>query len=100
MPVSEITQTSAPSSARFWSRNGSRWRLPDSSSPSSTTVTGTGMEPVASFQARKASMKVISWPLSSTAPLATTRLPRGPSTIVGSKGGLSQRSKGSAGWTS
>ena len=33
---------------------------------------------VASFQARNASMKVITWPLSSTAPRATTRWPRGP----------------------
>ena len=65
-----------------------------------SAVIVTGRAPCTAFQARNASRKVITWPLSSTAPLATMRLPCGPSTMTGSKGGLSQSSKGSGGCTS
>ncbi len=101
MPVSEITAMSAVASWSRWAaRKASRLALPTSSSPSSSTVTGAGRLPVAAIQARKASSQVMTWPLSSTAPRATTRRPRGPSTIWGSKGGLVQGASGSAGWTS
>ena len=49
---------------------------------------------------RIASIHISVCPLSSTAPRATTRGPCGPSTMRGSKGGLVQSSKGSAGCTS
>ena len=51
--------------ALFASRNGTKFFDPTSSSPSMTMVTSTGSEPVTDFQARQASTKVISWPLSS-----------------------------------
>jgi hypothetical protein len=100
MLVSDTTQTSAASSA-LWSRtNGSRLGLPDSSSPSRNTVTRIGKVPCTSCQARIASSQVMTWPLSSTAPRATMRGPCSASTMVGSNGGLRQRSSGSTGWTS
>ncbi len=68
MPVSQISAMSAASSSRWASRKGGRLSPPDSSSPSSSTVTRQGSVPVAAFQARQASTKVISWPLSSAAP--------------------------------
>ena len=74
MPVSQISATSARSSSGLASRNGGRLAPPDSSSPSSRTVTGSGSRPVTAFQARQASTKVISWPLSSEAPRATDHL--------------------------
>ena len=100
MPVSLTIATSASSSLRCDSMNGSRLGLPLSSSPSSITVTGQGGDPAHACHARSASMKVITCPLSSTAPRATIRLPRGPSTTTGSNGGLSHSSSGSAGCTS
>jgi len=100
MPVSEITATSAASSRRLAIRNGSRLGLPTSSSPSSSTVTRAGRLPVTACQARNAASQVDTCPLSSTAPRATTRLPRGPSTTVGSNGGLGHSSSGSGGCTS
>ena len=100
MPVSETTQTSARSSSRCASRNGTRLGLPDSSSPSRNTLTLTGGVPWTSCQARSASSQVITWPLSSTAPRATIRGPRSVVTSVGSNGGLSQSASGSTGCTS
>ncbi len=99
MPVSEITATSACSASRLASMNGSRLTLLISSSPSISTVAATG-NPPALCQARNASSHIMVWPLSSTAPRATARLPCGPSTSTGSKGGLVQSSTGSAGCTS
>src|SRR5208337_1878446 len=52
------------------------------------------------LKARHASRKVVSWPLSSDAPRATIRSPRGPASSFGSNGGLRQRSSGSTGCTS
>ena len=68
MLVSQIIATSAASSSFAASRKPGRFAPPDSSSPSSSTVTGIGSLPVTAFQARQASTKVISWPLSSEAP--------------------------------
>ncbi len=101
MPVSQISATSAFSSSALACRNGLRLALPDSSSPSSSMVTLSGRLPVTSFQARAASTKVISWPLSSQAPRAAITL-RSPASVTsrGSNGGVSHRSIGSTGWTS
>ena len=100
MPVSLITATSAFSSAACAARKGARLGEPISSSPSITAVMAQGGPPAMRCQARSASIHIIVWPLSSTAPRATTRWPCGPWTICGSKGGLVQSSKGSAGCTS
>ena len=60
-----------------------------------------GSLPVTFFQARQASTKVISWPLSSAVPRPTRIFaPSGPAMIFGSKGSFSQSSIGSTGWTS
>ncbi len=68
---------SAFSSSRIArSRNGIMLGLPISSSPSSSTVRLTGSLPVAPIQARHASTKVMSWPLSSAAPRADDALAR------------------------
>lgn len=100
MPVSEITHTSAFNSSALASRKGSRFSDALSSSPSMSTETRTGSRPCTAFQAASASSQVMSWPLSSTAPRATTRGPCGPWTMRGSKGGLSHSRKGSGGCTS
>ena len=100
MLVSLISAKSAPRSSLCAFRKGSRFGLPISSSPSISTMTGAGMPPPAAFQARRASMNIIDCPFASTAPRATMRLPRGPSTNCGSNGGLFQSSSGSAGCTS
>ncbi len=85
--------------------NAGRLTDPLSSSPSISTVilTPPAAKPVVAFQARMASRNVATWPLSSTAPRATTRSPGPPGTAgltTGSKGGLSHRSSGSTGCTS
>ena len=101
MLVSQISAMSAASSSLFAARNGGKLTPPDSSSPSSRTVTGSGSEPVTFFQARQASTKVISWPLSSAVPRPTSIFePSGRVTILGSNGSLSQSSSGSTGCTS
>ena len=101
MLVSQISAVSARSSSRLASRKGGRFTPPDSSSPSSSTVTGTGSFPVTFFQARQASTKVISCPLSSAVPRPTSIFePSGRVTIFGSKGSSCQSSSGSTGCTS
>jgi hypothetical protein len=101
MLVSQISATSARSSSAFASRNGGRLTPPDSSSPSSRIVTGIGSLPVTAFQARQASTKVMSWPLSSAAPRATMNFdPSARVSIDGAKGSCSQSSSGSTGCTS
>ena len=100
IPVSLTMATSHSNSLAYSRRNGSKLSLPDSSSPSKRTVTGQGGPPAHSCQARNASKNVITCPLSSTAPRATTRLPIGPLMITGSNGGLVHNSIGSAGCTS
>jgi len=77
-PVSQIIARSAVSSARLSRRKGTSEGEPDSSSPSRNTVRRPGSDPWTSRQARIASMKVISWPLSSDAPRARMTGPRGP----------------------
>src|SRR5580704_12797835 len=67
MLVSQTRAKSALNSALLASRNGTKFLDPISSSPSMTMVTSNGSEPVTDFQARQASTKVISWPLSSSA---------------------------------
>ena len=52
---------------------------PDSSSPSRKMVSLQGRVPWTAFQARQASRKVISWPLSSDAPRARMTRPLGVS---------------------
>ena len=60
-----------------------------------------GSSPVTAFQARQASTKVLTWPLSSQAPRALITLrPSGSVAILGSKGGVSHKSSGSTGCTS
>jgi hypothetical protein len=100
MPVSLITATSARSSVALSRRKAPRLGEPISSSPSITAVIAQGGPPATAFHARSASIHMSVWPLSSTAPRATTRFPCGPSTIAGSKGGLVHSSNGSAGCTS
>jgi hypothetical protein len=103
--VSLISTTSHfASSSLCDSTNRSRFTDPDSSSPSISTVNGTppAALPDASFHARIASRNIVTCPLSSCAPRATTRSPTLPSAglITGSNGGLSHSSTGSAGCTS
>ncbi len=101
MPVSQISAMSALSSSLFASRNGGRFTPPDSSSPSSSTVTGIGSRPVTAFHARQASTKVMSWPLSSDAPRAWISFePSSRVSIEGSNGSWCQSSSGSTGCTS
>ncbi len=101
IPVSQISPISALSSPACASRNGGRLAPPDSSSPSSTTLTEIGSLPVTARQARQASTKVITWPLSSEAPRARMqRLPSGRVSSTGSNGSLCHSSSGSTGWTS
>ena len=101
MLVSQIRPMSACSSALFRCRKGGRLTPPDSSSPSSRMVTGIGRLPVTAFQARQASMKAITWPLSSDAPRPLmTRVPSARVANCGSKGSWSQSSSGSTGCTS
>jgi len=101
MPVSQTSAKSASRSRLLASRNGTKFFDPTSSSPSMTMVMSTGNEPVTDFQARQASMKVINWPLSSSAPRATMIFrPSAWSAIAGSNGGRCQRSSGSTGCTS
>ena len=60
-----------------------------------------GKAPLTSFQARQASMKVITWPLSSEAPRPRITFdPSGRVSIFGSKGSWSHNSSGSTGCTS
>jgi hypothetical protein len=64
-------------------------------------VIGSGSVPVTALNARQASTKVITWPLSSQAPRATMILrPSGSVAIRGANGGVSHRSSGSTGCTS
>ena len=64
-------------------------------------MTGIGSLPVTVFQARQASTKVISWPLSSAVPRPTIIFePSSRVTIFGSNGSCSQSSSGSTGCTS
>ena len=101
MLLSLMTTISASRSASACvSRKSGRCLEPTSSSPSTMTVMRQGGPPCVSCQKRSASSHIIACPLSSTAPRATTRLPCGPSTITGSKGGLVHNSIGSAGCTS
>jgi hypothetical protein len=100
MPVSQTSAIWARSSSAFAFRNGTSDGEPLSSSPSSRIVSRPGSRPVTAFQARTASMKVISWPLSSEAPRPKIAGPRGPSAIAGSKGGRVQSATGSTGCTS
>ena len=101
MPVSQTKAKSAFRSSLFFSRNGTKFFEPISSSPSMTMVTSTGSEPVTDFQARQASTKVINCPLSSSAPRATMIFrPSAWSVTAGSKGGRCQRLSGSTGCTS
>ena len=79
IPVSLMMAMSAAKAWRCSARNGSRLRLPTSSSPSISTVAGQGGPPATSCQARNASSHIITWPLSSTAPRAQMRGPCGPS---------------------
>ena len=101
MLVSQIRPMSARSSSAWALRNGGRLTPPDSSSPSSRIETGIGSLPATAFQARQASTKVISWPLSSEAPRPRiARVPSGRVSMNGSKGSWSQSSSGSTGCTS
>ncbi len=101
MPVSQTRAMSAARSALLARTKSKRCFEPLSSSPSMSMVMPTGSEPVTAFQARQASTKVMTCPLSSQAPRATIRFdPSGPVAMRGSKGGVSQRSSGSTGWTS
>ena len=59
MPVSQTSATSALSSSRFAATKAGRFGEPDSSSPSIIMVMPTGSAPATAFQARQASMKVI-----------------------------------------
>ncbi len=99
MLVSLISAKSAPNASLLAFRNGSRLGLPTSSSPSISTMTGAGMPPPTLFQARRASTNQHhrDWPFSSTAPRATIRGLRGPSSSWGSNGGLFHSSARSAG---
>ena len=74
--------------------------LADSSSPSMSTVRLTGSLPATAIQARAASTKVMSWPLSSSAPRPTICFSPFTSTTAGSKGSRSQSDTGSTGCTS
>ena len=65
MPVSQTSATSAFSSSLLASTNSGRNFEPSSSAPSTRNVMSIGSEPVTAFQARQASTKVITWPLSS-----------------------------------
>ena len=99
-PVSQIIATSAVNSFAFSRMKGTNEGEPDSSSPSKKRLILPGRVPWTAFQARQASMKVISWPLSSDAPRARITGPRSPCSKVGSKGDRSHRSSGSTGCTS
>ena len=101
MPVSQTRAMSPASSPRWASTQGGRCLEPHSSSPSMRNVMSSGSVPVTAFQARQASMNVITWPLSSQAPRATiASRPSGSIAIRGSKGGVCHRSSGSTGCTS
>ena len=101
MPVSQTRATSALSSSRFAATKAGRFGEPDSSSPSIIRVMPTGSSPATAIQARQASMKVITWPLSSQAPRALMTLrPSFSVAMRGSNGGVSHRSTGSTGCTS
>ena len=80
----------------FSATYASRLAPPTSSSPSIRNLTLTGSRPAVLSQASAAFRWVSIWPLSSVAPRAY----RLPSRTVGSKGGESQGSSGSAGCTS
>ena len=78
---------------RWPATNSGRNLEPSSSAPSIRMVMSTGSEPVTAFQARQASTKVMTWPLSSQAPRALITLrPSGSVAMRGSKGGVSHRS--------
>jgi hypothetical protein len=99
--VSQIRPISARNSSAFAFRNGGRLTPPDSSSPSIRMETGMGSAPVTAFQARQASTKVITWPLSSELPRARmARVPSGAVAMDGANGSCSHNSSGSTGWTS
>ena len=101
MPVSQTSAKSALSSSLIFSMNGTKFFDPISSSPSMIMVMSTGSDPVTDFQARQASTKVITCPLSSSAPRATMILrPSAWVVTAGSNGGRCQRLSGSTGWTS
>jgi len=99
-PVSQISAISAVRRSLLACRNGTSEGDPDSSSPSKKMVMRPGRVPWTVFQARQASTKVISWPLSSDAPRARITRPFGVSSIAGSNGGRVHRCSGSAGCTS
>ena len=95
-PVSQIIATSAVNSSALSRMKGTNEGEPDSSSPSKNRLILPGREPWTAFQARQASIKVISWPLSSDAPRARITGPRSPCSRTGSKGERSHRSSGGA----
>ena len=98
MVVSLITITSQASRARSRRSSAAKCSEPDSSSPStiSLTVTGGAVAPEAASAARTPREWMSTWPLSSEAPRPSSR----PSRSAGSNGGLSHSSSGSTGWTS
>ena len=87
-------------SSAFSFMKGTSEGEPDSSSPSKKKVILQGRVPFTAFQARQASTKVMSWPLSSELPRPRITLPLGVSSMRGSKGSLVQSSSGSTGCTS
>ena len=74
MLVSQTSTTSAFSSSLLRGEERGREGEPHSSSPSNRIVTWHGRPPSSAMNARQASTKVISWPLSSAAPRATMLL--------------------------
>ena len=76
-PVSQISARSAESASRLSSMKGMSEGEPLSSSPSRNTVMRKGRAPFSAIQARQASTKVMSWPLSSDAPRARITRPFG-----------------------
>ena len=100
MPVSQTKAASQASSFRLAFRKGTSEGEPDSSSPSIRNVALMGREPVVVIQARAASTKVMSWPLSSAVPRPYMRATPLSFLTVGSKGGVFHSSSGSAGCTS
>ncbi len=101
MLLSQTKAAAQDSSALFSLRKGMSEGEPDSSSPSMRKVALMGRLPVAEIQARAASTKVMSWPLSSAVPRPYRRsTPSLPVLRTGSKGGECQSSTGSTGCTS
>ena len=100
MDVSQMRARSAESSLAFSFMKGISEGEPLSSSPSKKKVMRQGSAPVTSRQARQASTKVISCPLSSEAPRPRITWPWSVFSICGSKGSVCHRFSGSTGCTS